>query len=190
LSGKPEFSVRQATADDAPSIARVQVESWEAAYRGLIPDEIIDARTVDVRTAQWAAKIAEARSLILVACDSNGIIHGFASAQTLDGERRFQAYLQTLYVGPQFWRKGIGRQLLGAVCSRLGARGVRNLALRTMRLGDARNFYERLGARMVPEGIAHDAGKFDDVVYAFDDIASVVARLKRKAANRKMADEE
>ena len=26
-------------------------------------------------------------------------------------------------------------------------------------------------ARVVPEGIAHDAGKFDDVVYAFDDLA-------------------
>lgn len=27
--------------------------SWDAAYRGLIPDEIIDARTVDVRTQLW-----------------------------------------------------------------------------------------------------------------------------------------
>ena len=43
-----------------------------------------------------------------------------------------------------------------------------------MRLGDARKFYERLGARLVPEGIARDAGKFDDVVYAFDDVGSVL----------------
>jgi len=37
----------------------------------------------------------------------------------------------------------------------------------------ARSFYEKLGARLVPEGIAHDAGMFDDVVYAFDDLRAL-----------------
>jgi len=136
---------------------------------------VIDARTVEVRTGQWASAILDPRSFVFVACDSEGAVQGFSSAYVLDDlGGGFQSYLQTLYVRPQLWRKGIGHQLLQAVCSHLKALGVPNLALRTMRLGDARKFYERLGARLVPEGIARDAGKFDDVVYAFDDVGSVL----------------
>jgi GNAT superfamily N-acetyltransferase len=135
-----------------------------------------------VRTGQWSKKLCDPGTFVLVACDSKGDVHGFASAQLLDApEGGVQGYLQTLYVRPQFWRKGIRRGLLRAVCSRLHDLGVRSLALRTMRLGDARTFYERLGARVVPGGIAHDAGKFDDVVYAFDDIGNLEAASRRAA---------
>lgn len=167
-----KFLVRSATLRDALSIARVHVEAWDAAYRGLIPDDQIDARTIELRMAQWATSIINPRYFVLVACDANGDVQGFASALLLDGsDGGFQSYLKTLYVHPQVWRLGIGRKLLRTMCGRLNASGVQNLALRTLRLGRARGFYETLGARTVTEGIAQDAGKFDDVVYAFDDIA-------------------
>src|SRR3954463_1118605 len=46
-------TVRPAVVDDAASIAVVQVESWQAAYRGLIPAAYLDALDVDQRTAAW-----------------------------------------------------------------------------------------------------------------------------------------
>jgi GNAT superfamily N-acetyltransferase len=172
--------VRSATPADASPIALVQVESWQAAYRGLIPDDVIDARTVEVRTNQWAAFLSDSHSIALVACDEGGIVQGFTSALLLDGsDGGFQSYLQTLYVRPGAWRQGIGRELLRCVCTKLHAAGVKNMALRTLRLSSARAFYERLGARLVHEGIAHDAGRFDDVVYAFDDI-STTAEIRAK----------
>lgn len=186
-----QFVIRQAASEDASAIARVHVASWEAAYRGLIPDETIRARTVEVRTGQWAKKVLDPGSLVLVACDAEGNVQGFARAQLLDSaEEGFQSYLQALYVGPQFWGRGIGRALLRAVCSRLSAVGVRNLALRTLRLGGARRFYERLGARMVPGGIAQDAGAFDDVVYAFHDIASMTMGDPKKVLTSRLGQVE
>jgi len=44
------------------------------------------------------------------------------------------------------------------------------MVLRTLRLNPGRAFYERLGARLLPEGVNIDAGVFDDVAYAFDDL--------------------
>jgi GNAT superfamily N-acetyltransferase len=162
---------RRATLQDAPAIARVHVEAWEAAYRGLIPDEVIDARTVELRTGQWTTALADPSCFALVACDADDGVEGFASVRLFDEpDAGFESYLQTLYVRPGVWRRGIGRELLGAVCARLAAIGVRNIVLRTLRLGNARGFYERLGARVVPGGLAFDAGKFDDVVYAIDDV--------------------
>jgi GNAT superfamily N-acetyltransferase len=155
----------------------VQVAAWEAAYRGLIPDDVIDGRTVEVRASQWKASLGQPDRLTLVACNERGSVEGFASALILDcPDRGFQSYLQTLYVLPGCWRTGIGRHLLFEICARLQAAGIENMALRTMRLGAARAFYERFGARLVPEGIVRDAGRFDDVVYAFNDLSALPAR--------------
>ena len=44
--------IRLATIGDAPAIARVHVDSWRASYRNILPAEVIEGRSVDVRTAQ------------------------------------------------------------------------------------------------------------------------------------------
>ena len=41
--------IRQAKRSDIENIASVQVRSWNTTYRGLLPDEIIDDRTVESR---------------------------------------------------------------------------------------------------------------------------------------------
>ncbi|MDQ2680955.1 MAG: GNAT family N-acetyltransferase [Candidatus Eremiobacteraeota bacterium] len=167
--------VRIADLSDADSIARVHVASWEDAYRGIVPDAVIDARTVDVRRAQWIENLSKGDSITLVACDERGTIQGFASARLLnDTDDKFQSYLHTLYVRPETQNRGVGRQLLQAIATRLRDCGARNLALRTLRLGHVRVFYEHLGARLVPEDIDNDGGTFDDVIYVFDDISALV----------------
>jgi GNAT superfamily N-acetyltransferase len=163
--------IRTAELSDADAIARVHVASWEGSYRGIMPDDMIDARTVEVRRRQWAACLEDPNRVTLVACDESDAVLGFASALLLNGtDQAFGSYLQTLYLEPRAKNGGIGRQLLRALAERLRVTGVSTMALRTLRLNPARGFYEHLGARLVPEGIANDAGQFDDVVYAFDDI--------------------
>ena len=43
--------VRVATFTDAREIAEVHVAGWKAAYRGMVPDELLDELTVDGRRA-------------------------------------------------------------------------------------------------------------------------------------------
>jgi GNAT superfamily N-acetyltransferase len=167
-------SVRTAEPSDAEAIARVHVTAWESAYRGLIADSVIDARTVEVRIEQWTSRLREDERIAFVACDAGNTIEGFATAVLLeDSDSGFESYLQTLYVSPQAWRRGIGTALLLAIAARLRAAGAKNMALRTLRHGGARAFYERLGARLVPEGIGYEADHFDSVVYAFDDLTAI-----------------
>jgi GNAT superfamily N-acetyltransferase len=170
--------IREAELADAGSIAQVHVASWHGAYRGIVPDEIIDARTVELRRSQWPSNLQQADRITLVACDEQGTVQGFASALLQDGsDRGFRSYLEMLYVVPKEQRWGIGRTLLHVLCTKLCAVGVHNMSLRTLRLGAARAFYEHLGGRLVPEGMATGAGQFDDVVYAFDSLADVAGRL-------------
>ena len=163
--------VRSATIEDADGIAAVHVASWHAFYRGLLPPEAIAGRSLELRRKQWAASLQSPARVTLVACDDANAIAGFSSALLLEQpDGGFASYLQTLYLMPEAARRGTGRRLLEAIAAELLARGIPNMALRVLRLNAARGFYERLGARLVPEGIATDAGNFDDVVYAFDDL--------------------
>ena len=162
--------VRPATLVDADAIANVHVGAWRDNYRGLIADSVIRERTIERRQARWRRVLTESKALVFVADDS-GAIAGFASAIPLappvDG---FEAYLQAIYVRSESKSRGAGGALLRAIAAELVKCDCSNLVLRTLRLGDARGFYERLGARVVADGFALDAGTFDDVVYAFDDL--------------------
>jgi ribosomal protein S18 acetylase RimI-like enzyme len=169
------FRVRSATPADIASIASVHVASWNAHYRGILDDAEIDKRTVDYRIDGWKKTFEVPGQLIYVAETNGDAMLGFASAlvmpTTPDG---FDCYLGLLYLTADAKGNGVGRALLRAVAADLVQRDCKNMALRVLRRNPARAFYEHLGARLVPGDISNDAGLFDDVVYAFDDLSTLL----------------
>lgn len=171
-----DLQIRRAIPQDADAIAAIHVAAWEGAYRGIIPDKEFTKRPLARRQQQWREWLLCDDRITLVACDRCGEIVGFTGGWMLDrNEAGFDSYLATLYLRPDVKGQGIGEVLLRAYAAEVIALDGRSMVLRTLRLNRARSFYERLGARLVPEGIDIDAGVFDDVVYAFDDV-SVLAR--------------
>jgi GNAT superfamily N-acetyltransferase len=166
-----DILIRAAHAGDAQAIARVHVASWDAFYRDILPAAEFDKRPLSVREAQWAQSLSDPQRRTLVGIDTDGMVKGFASAVLLDGSEGFDSYLQTLYLLREFAGQRHGRALLIAMANELLAAGKRNMVLRTLRLNPARQFYERLGARFLSEDTPIDAGHFDDVAYAFDDLS-------------------
>ena len=53
--------VRQAIDGDAQAIAEVHVASWQGAYRGLLPDALLDGQSVERRAQWWTQAIANPR---------------------------------------------------------------------------------------------------------------------------------
>lgn len=47
------ITVRHATANDAAAIAQVHVASWQAAYRGLLPEALLVSLSVERRQRHW-----------------------------------------------------------------------------------------------------------------------------------------
>src|SRR5437870_811356 len=56
-----------ATADDADAIATVHVRSWQAAYRGIVPDAHLDRLSIDRRAATWRESLANRPPDVFVA---------------------------------------------------------------------------------------------------------------------------
>jgi hypothetical protein len=80
--------IRIATRDDIPGLARVHVQSWLETYHGLMPQEILDAITLEARILQWewnaVLEFAQARvweSMVLWVLESNILAQGFYKHQ-------------------------------------------------------------------------------------------------------------
>ena len=129
--------VRLAEIGDARAIAEVHVASWRAAYRGIVPDRVLDGLTVDEREARWQDRLGDGSSLILVAVQDERIV-GFCAASG--------AEIGALYVDPALWRRGAGSALLAETLAQLRRRGVRAVELWVFRDNQAAvAFYERQG---------------------------------------------
>jgi len=48
-----QYVIRSATVEDAIGIAEAHVASWQTAYRGLLPQALLDGLSVERRTTQW-----------------------------------------------------------------------------------------------------------------------------------------
>ena len=108
--------IRWASAADAEGMAKVQVASWNGAYRGLMPDEVIDRLTVEVRTSGWRQILGEpdAQTAAFVAEHAGQLVGlsfvGPTRDEDLDPQRIGEVF--ALYVDPLHWGHGHGRDLM------------------------------------------------------------------------------
>jgi hypothetical protein len=74
------MDIRPARMQDVPEIAAVHVGSWQAAYRGLLPQAYLDGLDPSQRIGQWERSVSADRSDggTLVA-EAAGRLSGFVS---------------------------------------------------------------------------------------------------------------
>ncbi|PKL74430.1 MAG: GNAT family N-acetyltransferase, partial [Candidatus Melainabacteria bacterium HGW-Melainabacteria-1] len=83
---EPLWRIVPAQPDDAAGIARVHVLSWQAAYQGLLPSELLERLDVETRRRQWREWLTgPAAPQALVALDASGEVLGFVSGGPLRG---------------------------------------------------------------------------------------------------------
>ena len=104
--------IRKAESSDIPGLARTHIAAWQAAYRGLMPDAIVDKHTVESRTANWTQTLADpaTRLLVAVADDQIAGFSYFGHSREKEANPR-EAEMMAIYVHPDHWRHGIGRDL-------------------------------------------------------------------------------
>lgn len=140
--------VRPATPDDAHGVAVVHVRSWQAAYRGLLPQAVLDDLSVSRREEGWRRILAlrDAPSRTIVAEDDGRILGWASFGETRDEPPAGTAELWGLYAHPDAWSTGVGHTLVVEV-ERLLASDGHAIAYLWVLDGNARAaaFYERHG---------------------------------------------
>jgi GNAT superfamily N-acetyltransferase len=148
--------VRPATAADAAALATVHVRSWQAAYRGLLPQQMLDGLSVEQRTEQWRTILAEdapAGRATFVAVGGDDVL-GFANlapSRDDDTDPGATGELIAIYARPTEFGTGVGRALMAAALEWFAGEGYREASLWVLD-GNARaiGFYEHSG--WTPDG--------------------------------------
>jgi ribosomal protein S18 acetylase RimI-like enzyme len=145
------LTIRRAEARDADDVAAVQVASWHATYRGLMPDRLLDDFTVEVRGPRWREILgaAEPAGVTWIAVGEDDRARGFAStgpARDSDLDAARTAELLALYVAPDLVGQGAGRLLMDHALADLRAKGFADVVLWVLD-GNARaeRFYRLAG---------------------------------------------
>ena len=143
--------LRDATVADACAIATVLVQSWRAAYRGLLPDDVLADLSVSDRERFWSDTLTArpAHTRIVVAAIGDAIVGFAATGPPLVPDDRADPTLgdlYALYLDPDVWRRGIGTQLHAAALDRLRSCGFTHVGLWVLDTNErALRFYDRRG---------------------------------------------
>jgi len=143
-------AVRVATHDDAAAIARVHVLSWQGAYRGQVPDEVLDGLSVEQRQLMWqsilSAPIHPDHHVDVVTED--GAVIGFGHVcPSRDPDALPQTgEVSSIYLAPAAWGMGAGRLLMASLVAQMTVCGFTQATLWVLKgNARARHFYEDAG---------------------------------------------
>ncbi len=148
----PAAHIRPATVADTEGIGLAHVRSWQSAYRGKMPQDYLDGLDPAVRAQTWRRITAEtepSRGGVLAAVADGGGIIGFASfgpSRDHDTEPRRTGEVFAIYVDPDAWGTGTGRQLMAGAAAELARLGYTDAILWVLDTNDrARRFYALAG---------------------------------------------
>jgi len=105
--------VRVARPEDAESVARLHVRSWQVGYRGLLPDDYLDRLRPEDRTGHYAFGSSDPELPHTIVALEEHVMRGFATTGPCrDSDQPATGELFALYVDPDSWGAGVGQLLI------------------------------------------------------------------------------
>lgn len=161
------LTLRRATESDLGAVAEIHVESWRAAYRGIVPDSILEDLSVEDRVATWHDWYSHPGSEVWLALRSDRPVafSRLLTASAANRGRAGAAEITHLYVLSNAVGGGFGRALFTQMVAEARVKGFGSIELWVLEANErARRFYERFGLR--PDGARQSRPKWlGDGVY-------------------------
>jgi ribosomal protein S18 acetylase RimI-like enzyme len=174
------FVIRKARPGDEAATARVHVDTWQAAYDGLIARDFLDSLSYERSARNWTRALEKGAPYYVATVEEQVVGFAIGGPSQLDRQAGDEAAgeesravgatageIFAIYVLPEYHGRGVGCALFQAVTHELRSRGFRPLELRVLAANhQARRFYERQGWHWASEGtITFGDGEYDIVVY-------------------------
>ena len=142
--------VRPAGLADVPAIAAIHVRAWQAAYRGILPDEVLARLSAEERARKWTERLRAAERRVLVAEAGGDVLGWLTDGPSRDPDAAAATWeIYGIYVRPDRWRQGVGQQLMAESRRHARTSGRRRCTLWAFAANRAaREFYESVGFRL------------------------------------------
>ncbi len=144
--------IRRAQVSDAAVLGEILSLSWQAAYKGIVPEGILERLNPESRAEVFVSLFAEGNGEISLALED-----GQAAGFVMTGKCRDEdagdtcGEVWSVYLKPEYWRKGIGTALLSHGMEQLKEQGYTKAVLWVIEgNSSAAAFYEKNGFK--PDG--------------------------------------
>ena len=168
-------TIRDATKQDASSIARLHTESWKIVYRGILPDTYLDNDLEAERIEHWQDKMNNLPSLDRVwVAETDGAIIGFIAIWLVEPGGP-EALVCNLHVSPRHKGQGIGKALLASAAKWMitGSKTSCYLYVYDANLPAIR-FYEKMGGQPDGKYIYNIAGiPIPETIFRWTDLEAL-----------------
>jgi ribosomal protein S18 acetylase RimI-like enzyme len=146
-------NVRRGSVADARAVAEVHVQSWQAAYRDLVPQSYLDTLSVDTREKFWREAIEREGPELWLAETDGSVVGWVAFGPSRDPDADGSVgEISAIYLLPSHWSTGIGLKLWLTARARLIELGFATVTLWVFAENSrAIRFYRAAGFEPMPE---------------------------------------
>lgn len=165
--------IRNARTGEEQSIANVIINTWRAAYRGIIPDRFLDALTTGKHEALFKENIKSAPENIFVLENHEQQIVGMVFGGS-DRSGAFDCELVAIYILPDYQKRGYGKKLFKALIERYKKQTYKSMLIWTFKDNKDQEFYKKLGG-VVSKEMSYTFGEKNVplVGYTWDNINDI-----------------
>ena len=169
--------VRRAHLADCLAIAQVQVDSYRTAYAGLFPESYLVQFTYEEQAQDWREWLATLTDeVLLVAVSAEEPVLGYVLARAQqDIYPGYDAEILALHVKQPYQGAGVGSALLKAAVGQLQEWGCRSVMLWALQGNPVREWYERLGGKVLGEKrFQVDGWDIVEVAYGWETMSTLL----------------
>ena len=132
--------------EDAYERAVCHVSSWRSAYKGIVPDEVLDNLSAEDIAEKFKRQLENKYNFFYCTIYDGRIIGHFNFRKSIDEDKPDAGDIWGFYLIEDFWGKGISRQMMDYVIDELKHRGYSEALLWVLENNArARRFYEKCG---------------------------------------------
>ena len=168
LQSRSEIRVRKGAPRDAATLADLFRQSWELAYRGIIPHLHLESMIRRRDKAWWQSAASGADGLLVL--EVAGVLAGYVTFGRARGRSKHQGEIYELYLIPTHQGLGFGEHLFEAARHALDMRRLNGLVVWALadNIG-AGEFYWRRGGRPAAKTTDRVGGvKLQKIGYAWN----------------------
>lgn len=138
--------IRQATTRDAMIISEIHATCWKSAYKSLLPQDYLDALAYDFWVAPFTTWLSKGDITAQLIYDKEVPVGCVAYCKSREAALSHWGEIVSVYLLPEYWRKGFGKKLMLHAMDDLKNQGFSNIFLWVLEGNErATLFYEKLG---------------------------------------------
>ncbi len=169
-----KYSIRKMIPSDAKSVAKISINGWRLAYKGIFPDKFLNELDLEKRELNWKAGIQNNDpDIIRIVLENQNEILSFACGREnrdTDLVPQADCELWAMYTEPSFTRQGLGNYILDSFKEEMRALGKKRMLIWCLENNIiGRSFYEKNNGILITQAkdFFIEGHSFKEVGYIF-----------------------